>query len=212
MDGTEAVDGEGLELLCGFHQPGQHGIGLHLKAPGGGATASTFRQAGQHAHEQLFGRLLAMKKRAVSLPKVPGAAAAVALPPRTTTGRPIGPQLVAPQPPAIVAMALGTKVSGGSDRTRTPGGWRQGIGTYRRRWSSGPRLLLTQPTRGFLRQPCEWVRLAGAFALGPEGISSPRGHPPGWARPEGEQHNAAPQQDQAHQLIVDKVWGPGRVP
>jgi hypothetical protein len=39
MHVTEKIGGKGLELLCSFHQPLQHGSGINLKHPGGGADA-----------------------------------------------------------------------------------------------------------------------------------------------------------------------------
>jgi hypothetical protein len=48
--------------------------------------------------------------------------------------------------------------------------------------------------------------LARACALGRDGSSWPPGHPPGRARPEVMQHDAEPEQDQDHQLIVDEMW------
>jgi hypothetical protein len=46
----------------------------------------------------------------------------------------------------------------------------------------------------------------GTLALGLDGISWSLGHPTRWARPEVGQHDAQPEQDQDHQLIVDEVW------
>ena len=77
--------------------------------------------------------LLAMKNRAVMLRKKAVAAKAVELPPGATTGMPIGPQVVQPEPAAIVTVEMQTKVPGGIDGTGAAVGWRHGIGPSRRR-------------------------------------------------------------------------------
>ena len=114
-----------------------------------------------------------MKNRAVRFQKVPVAAEAVELPPRAATGMTIRPQIVEPQPAAIVTMEMGTKVPGGIDLTRSPVGWRYGSGPYWRRGSALHRLLLTKRTVGLVRQTCERFGLTGAVALGLDGISWP---------------------------------------
>jgi hypothetical protein len=49
---AEKGAGKGLELLGGFHQPLQHGIGVHLEHPGRSADAQALSQAGEHADDQ----------------------------------------------------------------------------------------------------------------------------------------------------------------
>src|SRR5215813_2685183 len=142
----------------------------------------------------------------VRFQKVSVAAEAVELAPWAATGMPIRPQIIEPQPAAIVAMAMGTKVPGGIDLTRPPVGWRHGSGPYRRRGSALHGLVLTQRTVGLVRQTCESFGLTGAVTLGLDGISWPLGQPTGWGRPEVGQHDAQPHQDQDHQLIVEEVW------
>jgi len=124
----------------------------HLKDPGRGADTQALRQAHQDPHDQFHRRLLAMKNRAVRFQKVPVAAEAVELPPRATTGMPIRPQIVEPQPAAIVTSGVGTKVPRGIHYTGMAVGWRHGIGPYRRRWSGIRGRLLTQGTGRFVRQ------------------------------------------------------------
>jgi hypothetical protein len=53
VDVTQKILRKGLKLLGGFHQPLQHGVGVHLKHPGGGTNAQAFSQAGEHAYDQL---------------------------------------------------------------------------------------------------------------------------------------------------------------
>jgi len=67
---TQEIGGEGVELLRGFHQPVQDGVGIDLKHAGGGPNAQPLGQARQDAPDQLDCRLLAMKDRAPELQKL----------------------------------------------------------------------------------------------------------------------------------------------
>ena len=91
----------------------------HLKDPRGGPNAQPFGQARQHAYYQLHGCLLAMKNRAVMLGKIAVARGTVELTPGAATGMTIGPQVVQPQPAAIVTIGVGTTVHRGVHGTGT---------------------------------------------------------------------------------------------
>src|SRR5262245_19597498 len=105
-------------------------------------------------HSNLF-VTLPMKHRAVMLRKKAAAAAAVQLPPRAATGMASGPQVVEPQPAAIVTNGVGTKVPRGVHGIGAAVGWRHRIGPYRRRWRGIRGRLLTQGTGRFVRQARE---------------------------------------------------------
>src|SRR5438132_164625 len=110
---TEKIGGKGPQMLCCFHQPVQDGVRIDLKDPGGGPNAQPLGQARQDADEQLHRCLLAMKNCPMMLRKIPLAPEAVQLPPGATTGMAIRPQIVEPQPAAIVTVPMGAKVHGG---------------------------------------------------------------------------------------------------
>jgi hypothetical protein len=73
-----------------------------------------------------------MKNRPVMLWKIALAPEAVKLPPAAATGMAIHPQIVEPQPPAIVTVPMGAKVHGGIHSTGAAMRWRHGIRPYRR--------------------------------------------------------------------------------
>ena len=73
-----------------------------------------------------------MQRRALGLKKVATTAATMKLPPGATTGMAIRPQIVEPQPAAIVTVPMGAKVHGGIHGTGTAMRGRHGIGPYRR--------------------------------------------------------------------------------
>src|SRR4029453_17859825 len=54
--------------------------------------------------------------------------------------------------------------------------------------------------------------LVGALALGRDGLEWGLGRYTGRARPEAGQHDAQPEQDEDHQLIVHQVWNHGIAP
>ena len=68
---TEKIGGKGAELLGGFDQPVQHGVGVDLEDPSRGTDAQAFGQACQDAHDELDRGLFAMEDRAMRLQKVP---------------------------------------------------------------------------------------------------------------------------------------------
>src|SRR5262249_53012267 len=146
--------------------PVKDGVGSDLNHAGGGPNAYPLGQARQDAHDQFSCRLLAMKDRAVGFQKIPVASEALQLSPRAATGMAISPQVVEPQPAAIVTSGVGTKVHRGVHGTRASVGGGHGIGPDRRRWSALPDFWLTQDTVGLVRQARKRCRLAGAFALG----------------------------------------------
>ena len=107
-----------------------------------------------------------MKNRAMMLGKIAVARGAVQLPPGAATGMAIGPQVVQPQPAAIVTIGVRTKVLQGVDGTGTAVRERHGIGPLRRCWNSLVDLLVTQPTVRLVRQALERFGLGGTLALG----------------------------------------------
>src|SRR5438132_12907429 len=102
MQVTEEIRREGLQVLGGFHQPVQHGIGVDLEHPRGGANAQALSQARQHTHDQLHGYTFAMKNRAMGLEKIAFAGATWELTPRATAGMAVRAQIASAQPPAVV--------------------------------------------------------------------------------------------------------------
>jgi hypothetical protein len=103
-------------------------------------------------------------------------------------------------------MAVGTKVHGGVNLTGTSVRERHRIGPSRGRWRSLAGLSLTQGTGRLLRQALDRFELGRPRALGLDGLGWGLGSSTGWTRPEGGEHDAQPQQDEDHQLIVDEVW------
>src|SRR2546428_8695580 len=83
---------------------------------------------------QLHCCLLVMKHRAVMLGKIAVARGTVKLSPGAATGMTIGPQVVQPQPAAIVTSGMGTKVHRGVHGTGTSVRWGHGIGRHKERW------------------------------------------------------------------------------
>src|SRR4029453_11054954 len=120
----------------------------------------------------------------------------------------IGPQVVQPQPTAIVTMEMRTKVHGGIDSTGAAMGERHGIGPGRRSGGIFRGLLVPQGTVGFVRQTRERFGLTGAFALRLEGcrLGWPRLGLGASAGADRGEHQTKTQQSQKHELIVKKVW------
>src|SRR5262249_812307 len=188
-----------------FDQPVQDGVGVDLEHPRRGADTSPLGQAGQDAHDTFHRRLFAVEERTVRFQKVPLTRGTVELPPGATAGMTVGPQIVQPQPTAIVTIGVGTKMHRGVHGTRPSVRWGYGIRPSRRGWSPCPDLLLTQGTVGLARQARERFGLGGRLTLRPDGLGWCLGSFTGWARPEVRQHEAQPEQDQDHQLIVNEV-------
>jgi hypothetical protein len=177
-------------------------LGIDLKDLGGSASAQALGQARQQAHDQFYRGLLAMKNRTVMLQKKAATAEAVKLPPGAATGIPIGPQVVQPEPAAIITAQMGTKGPGGIHRPGASVDWRHGIRPSRRRWRDIRCLLLTQGTGRLVRQARKGFGFAGASALGLDGRGWGLESPTRWARPEVRQHDAQPEQCKDYQLIV----------
>src|SRR4030095_10313878 len=106
---AEEIRGKGLELLRGFHQPVQHGVGGDLKDPGGGANAEPLSQARQYPDAQPHSDLLAMKDGALLSGKKAVAAEAGELPPLAAIGMTIGAQITQPPPAAIATAPMGAE-------------------------------------------------------------------------------------------------------
>ena len=113
---------------------------------------------------------------------------------------------------ARTAIGVGTKMHRGVHGTRASVRWRYGSRPSRRRWSPCPDLLLPQGTVGLVRQARERFGLGGRLTLRPDGLGWYPGSSTGWARPEVQQHEAQPEQDQDHQLRVNEVRNHSRVP
>src|SRR5215470_11902329 len=107
-----------------------------------------------------------MKNRPVMLWKIALAPEAMKLPPGAAIGMAIRPQVMQPQPPAIVTIGVGTKVHRGVHRPGAAVRGEHGIGPSRSRWSRFAGLLVTQRTVRLVRQARKRLRLSGAFALG----------------------------------------------
>lgn len=118
---TEEIRGKGTELLGRFDQPVQHGGGVDLEHPRRGTDTQAFSQTGQDAHDEFHRRLFAMKDGAVMFGEIALARGAVQLPPGAAIGMAIGPQIVHPQPAAIVTLGVGTKVHRGVHGTGAAG-------------------------------------------------------------------------------------------
>src|SRR5262247_68218 len=143
-----------------------------------------------------------MKNRAMMFGKVAIARGTVQLPPGATMGMAIGPQIVQPQPAAIVTMAVGTKMHRRLHRPGAAVRERHGIRPDRRRWMGLPGLLFTQHTVRLLRQALECFGLGRTLALG-------RGrHGWGglaWLGPSERQHDEEPEDRQQSELVVKKM-------
>src|SRR6266849_4638603 len=130
-------------LLIRLDQPGQYAIGVDLEDTSSGADAQPLGQARQHAHDEFHGCLFAMENRAVGFQEVALTGNTVELAPRATAGMAIGPQVVQPQPTAIVAAQMGTKVLRGVNLARASVGWGHWLRQHRRWGLRRRHLLLT---------------------------------------------------------------------
>src|SRR5262245_35342724 len=108
-----------------------------------------------------------MEERAMGFQKVALAPEAVQLSPGTAAGMAIGPQVVQPQPPAIVTIGVGTKMPRGVHRPGAPVRWGPGIGRHRSRGGGMHGVALTQSAVRPLREARQRFGLGGAFALRP---------------------------------------------
>src|SRR5207248_10946216 len=113
----------------------------------------------QHAVEQLNGDLLPMKDRPMMLRKVAFARVEVELSPGTATGMAVGTEVAQPEPAAIAAIAVGTKMPRRIHRPGAAVRERQGIGPDRRRCMGLLGCLLTQVTVRIVCQAleCFWL-------------------------------------------------------
>jgi hypothetical protein len=134
MHVAEEIARKGPQVLRRFHQPLQHRVGSDLEDPRRSADTQALSQAGQDVHDEVDRHLFTVENRAVGLQKIPLAGRAVELAPGTATGMAIGPQIVHPQPAAIVTLGVGTKVLRGVHGTGASGRERHRIGPWRGRW------------------------------------------------------------------------------
>src|SRR5262245_48079796 len=212
VDLTQEIVCKGLELIYGFTQPLQHRVGVDLEHPRCGPNAQAFSQTRQHAHDQLHSDLFAMKNRAMMLGKIAVARGAVKLTPGAATGMAIGPQVVQPQPAAIITSGVGTKVPGGVHRPGTAVRERHGIGPSRRRWRRLAGLVFTQHTVRLVRQALECCGLGRTLALGLEGRAWHRRRVLASPGPAEMQHDEEPDESQQGKLVVKKMRNHGVAP
>jgi hypothetical protein len=106
----EEVWGKALELVRGFHQPLQDGVGVDPKDAGHGAEAEPFRQGADGPDQHLWADALAMKERTVGLQKVTAAGDAVQLSPDSPAGMAIGAQIAKPYPALVNTARLRAEV------------------------------------------------------------------------------------------------------
>lgn len=91
----------------------QHGIGVYLEDPRGGADAQPLSQACQDPYDQLHGHLFAMQEGAMMLRKIAFARGAMELSPGTATGMAVGTEVAQPEPAAIATARMGAEMLGG---------------------------------------------------------------------------------------------------
>jgi hypothetical protein len=164
MQVTEEIRREGPQVLGRFHQPVQHGIGVDLEHPRGGANAQALSQARQHTHDQLHGYTFAMKNRAMGLQKVACAGGALELAPGSTAGMAVGTQVPQPQPAAITTAPMGTEVHGGIHRAGASMARGPRLGWRRRRSRRMGRFMRTPGAMGPLDQSCKRLGVMGSLA------------------------------------------------
>src|SRR4030095_10716370 len=129
----------------------------------------------------------------------------VQLPPGAAMGMAIGPQIVHPQPAAIVTLGVGTKVHRGVHGRGASVWWRAGIGPLRGGWRRLAGLSLTQGTGRLVRQTRERFGLGRTLALGRDGR--------GWCGSRGRaspgpgerQHDEEPYDGQQRELVVKQM-------
>ena len=82
----------------------------------------------------------------------------------------IRPQIVQPQPTAVVTAEMGTKGHRGVHGAGAAVRFGYGIRPSRRRWRGGRGLWLTQGTMRFVGQPLKGLRLMGSGRLRFDGL------------------------------------------
>src|SRR5207249_4997924 len=141
--------------------------------------------------------------------KVAIARGAVQLPPGAAAGMTIGPQIVLPQPAAIVTIAVGTKVHRRIHRPGAAVRGRHGIGPDRRRWIGLPGLLFTQHTVRLVRQALECFGLGRTLAFG---LDRHGWGGQAWLGLREMQHDEEPYDRQQSELVVKKMRDHGLAP
>src|SRR5215471_2835884 len=158
---------------------------------------------------ELHRGLLAMKNRTVVLGKIAVARGALELPPGAATGMAVGPQVVQPQPTAIVTIGVGTKMPRGVHRPGAAVRARHGSGPDRRRWIGLPGLLFTHHTVRLVRQALERFGLGRTLAFG---LDRHGWGGQAWLGPRERQHNEEPDDRQQSELVVKKMRDHGIAP
>src|SRR5262249_30090675 len=141
---------------------------------------------------------------AVMFGEIALARGAMQLPPGAAIGMAVGPQIVHPQPAAIVTISVGTKVLRGVHGTGASVRWRPGSGPLRGCWRRLASLALTQGTVRLVRQTLEHCGLGRTLALGRDGRGwhGRRGHAsPGPAK---RQHDEEPEESQQSEWVVQQ--------
>src|SRR5215510_13889147 len=121
-------------------------------------------------HEQVHRDAFAMEQGPVGLQKVAIAAGTVQLTPGTTAGMAIRAEVPSPQPSTIITAGIGTEVHRGVDLTWAALGHDDRGGWHWRGWLGMRRLMLTQNTRGLVRQTSKRCGLLGALTPRLDGL------------------------------------------
>ena len=108
---VQDISGKGLELLCRFDQPLQHGIGVDFEHPRRAPDAHAFGQARDDAHDEVNRHTFPVKERAEGLQKVAVTDDAQQLPPGTATGMAIGAEIAPADPAPIGTVRVGTAMA-----------------------------------------------------------------------------------------------------
>ena len=121
----------------------------------------------------------------------------------------IGPQIVHPQPAAIVTLGVRTKVPRSVHTTGALVCWRHGIGPLRGRWRRLAGRLFTQRTVRLVRQARKGFGLDGTLALGLRWRGWGRR---AWLGPSDVQHDEEPHESEEGELVVKKMRDHGLAP
>jgi len=209
---VQEVLGEGFEMVGGFDEPLQHRMRVHLADAGDGTDAQTLSQCAYGPHQKLRRDPLAMQRCAVSFEAVALAGSAMQLPPAPTAGMPIGTAIAQAHPAPLgtgrlrAAMACGIHLAPAppcDDQT----GWRGG-GSLQ----TGRGDLLTRLAVGLGEESRKGLRGSRTCARWSGGLGRPVRRFSGITRPSKMEHDAEPEESQAHQLVENKMGYHGKTP
>jgi hypothetical protein len=211
---AEQVARKGPQRLRGLPSPGQSGLGIDRKAPGGGAEASALSPTGQHPDHASHRHPRAGHEGARGLQTGTVTGRPRPLPPWAATGRASGAEVATSQPaPVLTAFMRAARPRGVEDPGAAVGGRHGGRSSRRKRLGRGG-IAFTRRTGRPLGAARTGCGLAGACAL------ARRGHGCGWwlrghdalAGPDGVQHDAEPQASHNCQRRVPMRRHPSRAP